>query len=147
MSFTSWISNALLNEDFRKDSLSFFHFFFPYGGSNSNWQMANWLSFLLSTQFRTVLPKKCLFLLQLSQIPSNDNGNESMSTSLWSGIAMRSIWREAASLLSSADQLSTWELPLPGSPSKLSPGCLWVSSCCHLPLTWAPSRKSVKKKI
>lgn len=53
---------------------------------------------------------------------------------------------EAVSLLSSTDQLSTWELWLPGLPSKLSPGCLWVPSSCHLPLTWVPSRNPGEKK-
>lgn len=53
---------------------------------------------------------------------------------------------EAVSLLSSTDQLSTWELPLPGSPSKLSPGCLWVLILLPSATDLGSLQKSWKKK-
>lgn len=123
---------------------------FPYGSTNTNWQTAVWLHFLLLTQFNTLLRAELVICPPTISpnypwIPFGDNGSECMGTSLWLGIAMRSIWRRPSPFLSSADQLSTWELPLPGSPSKLSPGCLWVSSSCHLLLSWVPSRNPGKK--
>lgn len=101
---------------------------------------------MLLTQFNTLLPAK--LVISSPTIPN----------SLWWQwqwvyghlVVIRHCdkehMEEAVFLLSSADQLSTRELLLPGSPSKLSPGCLWVSSCCHLPLTWVPSRNPGTKK-
>lgn len=80
------------------------------------------------------------------QIPFGDNSRECMGTSLWSGIAMRSIWRRPSPFYpvqtSSALESCRFLARLPSSPQVVSE----FSSSCHLPLTWVPSSNPGKKK-
>lgn len=145
MLFTSWISKSLLNGDMKRDPPSYFHFSHMVALPPTGMRLVGSLSYFL-TQFNTLLPTELVIS------PPNTPNSLGWQRQWVHGhlIVIRHSndehMEEAVSLLSSADQLSTWELPLPGSPSKLSPGCLWVSSCCHLPLTWVPSRNGGKKK-
>lgn len=145
MLFTSWISNSPLNGDIKKDPLILVSFFHMAALTATGIHIVGSFSYFYS---HFSLPWRVNLL----------NYSPTILNSLW----WQWLWvfrhlvvirhsdgehmEEAVSLLSSVDQLSTWELPLPGSPSKLSPGCLWVSSRSHLPPTWASSRNPRERK-
>ena len=132
MPFTSWNSNSLLNVDIKRNPLSYFHFSHMVALIPTGKRLVGSISYFKHNSKRLCL-QNWSFLLQLSWNPTSDDGNESLATLLWLGIAMRSIWRRPSPFYSvqtsSALESCRFLARLPSSPQVVSVS--YPAAICH----------------